>query len=245
EHPEDHVLLLVEEDLADAGSRADEYHWHQYRVWKEIASSETVAGLRHVLRSLELRYFIARRPGPNDDLISPSTLAEYIANCTQPIIENGRFYAAKMTAECDALDDEALERKLAALPPALVSRGSYDDFDAALRFHGEWTRSRFFENPVNHTISYAYSKEARVSFAFEGNSLTYMFTRSANRGIASLEIDGVMHDIDLYAPQPQWQSRQEFCCLGAGRHLAILRATGRKQPHSSGEYIDLDAFIVK
>ncbi|HEX3879428.1 MAG TPA: hypothetical protein VHW24_20740, partial [Bryobacteraceae bacterium] len=47
EHPEDHVLLLVEEDLADAGSRADEYHWHQYRVWKEIASSETVAGLRH------------------------------------------------------------------------------------------------------------------------------------------------------------------------------------------------------
>ena len=80
--PQDHVLLLAEEDLADAGSNAYEYHWHQYGVWKQIANAATVTDLRHTLSRLGIRYFIARRPGPDDDLLSPSSLAEFVANCT-------------------------------------------------------------------------------------------------------------------------------------------------------------------
>ncbi len=103
--PNDHVLLLGEEDLADAGSTAYEYHWHQYGVWKQIANAATVTDLRHVFSRLGIRYFIARRPGPDDDLLSPSALAEFVANCTATMIENGRFYAAEITRECDSLSD--------------------------------------------------------------------------------------------------------------------------------------------
>jgi Dolichyl-phosphate-mannose-protein mannosyltransferase len=244
-HPNEHVLLLAEEDLADAGSQAYEYHWHQYDVWKQIATAATVTDLRRTFSRLGIRYFIARRPGPNDDLLAPSSLAEFVANCTTPLIESGRFYAAETARECDALSDAALETKLEGLPPAQVSPGDYDDFDAALNFHGIWIRSRHFDGPFRHSISYTDSPGAKASFAFQGSSLTYMFTKSFNRGIANLEIDGTPHEIDLYAAETEWQNRVEFCCLGQGRHLAVLRATGKKRPEAADAYIDLDGFIAR
>jgi hypothetical protein len=243
--PNDHVLLLAEEDLADAGSNAYEYHWHQYGVWKQIANAVTVTDLRHALSRLGIRYFIARRPGPDEDLLSPSSLAEFVANCTAALIENGRFYAAQVAPECDGLSDSALEAKLEGMPPALVSPGEYDDFDAALRFHGVWTRSRHFDGPFRHSISYTDSAWAKASFAFVGSSLTYVFTKSFNRGIANLEIDGAPHEIDLYSATTQWRNRVEFCCLGRGSHLVVLRATGRKRSEATDAYIDLDAFIAR
>jgi hypothetical protein len=243
--PTDHVLLLAEEDLADAGSSAYEYHWHQYGFWKQIANAATVTDLRRVLGHFGIRYFIARRPGPDDELLKPSSLAEFVASCTAPLIVNGRFYAAQTTRECDGLSDGALEAMLAAMPPALVSAGDYDDFDAALRFHGVWIRSRDFNGPLRHSISYTDSPGAKASFAFVGSSLTYVFTRSFNRGIADLEIDGAPHEIDLYAATTQWQNRIEFCCLGRGNHLAALRATGRKRPAATDTYIDVDGFIAR
>jgi hypothetical protein len=60
-----------------------------------------------------------------------------------------------------------------------------------------------------------------------------------------LEIDGEPHEVDLYAPATEWQSRFEICCLAPGGHLAVLRATGRKNEQSQGAYIDLDAFIAR
>jgi hypothetical protein len=243
--PKDRVLLLADEDLADAGSSAYECHWHQYSFWKQIANAETVTDLRSVLRRFGIRSFIARRPAPGDELLKPSSLAEFLATCTAPLIVNGRFYAAQTTRECDRLSDSALEAMLAAMPPALVSPGDYDDFDTALRFHGAWIRSRDFNGPLRHSISYTDSPGAKASFAFVGSSLTYVFTKSFNRGIADLEIDGAPHEIDLYAAATQWQNRIEFCCLGRGSHLAVLRATGKKRPEATEAYIDVDGFIAR
>ena len=244
-HPHDHVMLLVEEDLADAGASAYEYHWHQYGIWKQIAGASSVTVLRRVFSRLGVRYFVSRLPGPDDDLLSPWPFAEFLANCTTPILQNGRFYAAEVTPECQSLSDAHLEARLATLPPALVSAGVYDDFDTAIRFHGAWTRSKAFAGPFRHSISYTDAPGAEAAFAFEGSSLTYLFTRSANRGIADLEIDGMPHELDLYAPAVQWQSRIDFCCLAPGSHLVVLRATGRKRAEAQDVYIDLDAFIAR
>ncbi len=244
-HPTEHVLLLVEFDLADAGPTAYEYDWHQYGVWKQIAESNSVTALRGVFSRLGVRYFISRRPGPDDDLLSPWPLAEFMASCTTPILENGRFYAAATTPQCETLDDAALESRLESLPPALVSPGTYDDFDTAIRFHGAWTRTKSFDGPLRHTISYVDAPGADAVFAFEGSSLTYIFTRAPNRGFAELEIDGAPHEIDLYAPAVEWQSRAEFCCLSPGRHFAKLRVTGRKREAAQGAYIDLDGFVAR
>ncbi len=244
-NPQDHVLLLVEHDLADTGSRAYEYHWHQHGIFQRIAGSETTAELRHLFLSLGVRDFISRRTGPDDDLLSPPALAEFLATCAAPLVENGRYYAARITPECEKLNDADLEAKLEYSPPALVGPGAYDDFDPSLRFRGAWTRSHGFTGPSRHTISYSDSPGAEVAFAFEGSTLTYVFTKAFNRGIANLEIDGVPNEIDLYAPVPQWQIRQEFCCLSPGRHLVLLRVTGRKRSEAKDSYVDLDAFIAR
>ncbi len=244
-HPQGHVLLLVEQDLADVGSSAYEYHWHQHSVFQQIATSDTAAALRHLFSRLGIRDFISRRAGPDDDLLSPPALSEFLATCTTPLIENGRDYAAHITAECEKLSDADLEAKLEYSPPALVYPGSYDDFDPSFRFRGAWTRSHGFTGPYRHTISYTDSPGAEAAFAFEGSALTYIFTKANNRGIANLEIDGTAHEIDLYAPTPEWQNRLEFCCLGQGRHLVVLHATGRKREEAKDDYIDVDGFIAR
>ncbi len=244
-YPQEPVLLLVEHDLADAGSNSFEYHWHQHRVWREISETQSVSAVRRVVSRLGIRYFISRRPGPDDDLLSPSSFGQFMASCTTTLFENGRFYAARVTPECESLSDTELETKLEMSPPALVSPGTYDDFDPALRFRGAWTRSKGFVGPYRRSVSYTFSPAAEVLFAFEGSELTYVFTKAFNRGIANLEIDGVPHEIDLFAPVPEWQSRLDFCCLGQGPHLAVLKATGRKSEESKDVYIDLDAFIAR
>ncbi len=111
------VLLLVEQDLADAGAGAYEYHWHQYAIWKQIANAETVTAQRDLFARLGIRYFISRQPGPDDDLLSPSSLAEFLANCSLPLIRDGRFFAAQIAPECETLSRPALEAKLRSLPP--------------------------------------------------------------------------------------------------------------------------------
>jgi hypothetical protein len=243
--PQAPVLLVTENDLADAGDNVYEYEWHQYAVWKRIFTAKTVSALRQVFASLGIRYFIAHRPGPDEDPIFPIELGQFLANCTTPEFENGRFYAARMTANCESLSGAELEAWLANLPPALVRPGAYDDLDLALRFRGLWTRSRDFIGPYRHSISYTNIPGAETTFAFQGTSLTYVYSKADNRGMAQLIIDGASHTIDLYSPTVQWQAQTAFCCLAPGRHLVVLRATGEKQPKSTDVYIDLDAFIAK
>ena len=243
--PQAPVLLVTENDLTDAGDRVYEYEWHQYAIWKRIATVKSVSALRQFFASLGIRYFIAHRTGPDEDPIFPAELGEFLANCTAPEFENGRFYVARIIPVCESLGGADLEAWLARLPPALVSPGVYDDSDPALRFHGLWTRSREFNGPYRHSISYTNIRGAEVTFAFQGESLTYVYTKARNRGLARIEIDGVAQAIDLYSPSVQWRARTQFCCLAPGRHLVVLRATGEKQPQSQGAYIDLDAFIAK
>jgi hypothetical protein len=133
-----------------------------------------------------------------------------------------------------------------ALPTVVVPPGAYDDFDPAILYHGDWSKSKDFEGPDHHTISFADAGGAEVLIAFQGSALTYVFTRAPNRGVASITIDGVPQDeIDLYSPKIEWQTRHKFCCLGAGRHLAVVRVAGRNDPKSSGQFIDLDSFVVE
>jgi hypothetical protein len=64
--------------------------------------------------------------------------------------------------------------------------------------------------------------------------------------MASVTIDGAERGVvDLYSGDTQWQSRTRFCCFAPGRHVAIIRATGKANPQSKGKFIDLDSFTVE
>ena len=51
--------------------------------------------------------------------------------------------------------------------------------------------------------------------------------------------------IDLYSPGARWQAATSFPDLGAGRHEVEVRVTGRRNPQSSGAFVDVDAFLAR
>jgi hypothetical protein len=85
-----------------------------------------------------------------------------------------------------------------------------------------------------------------VEIAFKGKALTYVYTKAENRGMASVTVDGVdQGTVDLYSAKTEWQSQTRFCCFAAGRHVAVVRLTGRADKRSKGTFIDVDSFTVE
>jgi hypothetical protein len=147
---------------------------------------------------------------------------------------------------CKESDDHVRADPVSGQPLAAVPAGTYDDVDRAIRFRGIWEKNVGIDGPAFRTISYSDSPGAEISFAFEGTAVTYVFTKAFNRGLAEVKIDGIQKEIvDLYSPSIQWQSRLQFCCLGSGRHVATIRVLGRKSRRASGEFVDLDCFVVE
>jgi len=156
------------------------------------------------------------------------------------------FREGKLMPGCKESDDHVRAGPVSGQPLATVPAGTYDDVDPAIRFRGIWEKSAGFDGPAFHTISYSDLPGAEISFAFEGTALTYVFSKAFNRGLAEVRIDGVGKEIvDQYSPNIEWQRRVKFCCLGSGRHVATVRVLGRKSRRSSGEFVDLDCFVVE
>lgn len=235
-HPRAPVLLT--EDSFHAGLTGEVYenHWHQSNVMQQIFRAKDIPQLRSLLAQWKVQYFIARLPKPHHNL-RPPALRELLERCTQLESGFGDYYVARLQPVC---------RPPEVVPLPLARPGTYDDFDAPVRFRGDWIQTDDFTGPYHHTISYSDDPDAEVELAFEGTSLTCVLTKAPNRGLAEIVIDGVSKaKPDLYSPAVQWQSRVEFTGLGSGRHTVVVRVLGQKRPESQGTFVDLDAFEVK
>jgi hypothetical protein len=190
-----------------------------------------------LMQSWKVDYFISPKP-EIADAVKPVVLKEMLERCTQSVYEQGDEYLARLQPDCRP----AKERT-----GVLVHPGSYDDFDPALLYRGDWTHDNHtFAEADRRTVSFTDLADAEVEIDFEGKALTYVYTKAVNRGIASVTIDGADQGVvDLYSPGTEWQSRTRFCCFAPGRHVAIVRATGRANPQSKGKFIDLDSFTVE
>ena len=234
-HANSAVLLADDSEIAGLTGRVFENHWHQYPTVAALRGAATLPDMLRLMRGWKVEYLIAHKPSPRAE-VHPALLRQVLENCTLPEYEYGDVYVARLQAECSQSQEH---------PAITVGRGFYDDFDPALGFRGDWERDSHFDAPDLHTISYTDVPGAEVSIAFEGTKLTYVFTKAPNRGVADIRIDGVSRaPIDLYSAQIEWQTRQEFCCLAPGRHLAVIAVTGRKNANSSGVFVDVDSFIV-
>ena len=151
-------------------------------------------------------------------------------NCTVPEYEFRNFYVARLEAECKAL------APVAPLQPMLTAaRGVYDDIDPFVLFRGDWDRSDGFDDAYQKTVAYTDTAGAEAAFAFEGDAMTYVYTKAPNRGIATITIDGVPKGrFDLYSTTIQWQSRLRFDGLGPGRHVFVMHVTGESRPGARG-----------
>ena len=235
-HPRTNVLLTEDSFAAGLTGEVYENHWHQSGTEQQIRAAGDLDGLRRLLQQWKVEYFIAQRPLAHQ-LLRPPVLRELMALCTQAEFEAGGYYVAHLEPQC---------RPQKPVPISVAQPGTYDDFDNAVRFHGDWQQSRGFDEPFRHTISYSMEAGDWAEFTFEGTAVTYLFTRAPNRGAAEIIIDDTsLGTVELYSPVIQWQSRQEYPGLSPGRHTIEVRVAGRKVAASQGIFVDVDGFQVR
>jgi hypothetical protein len=133
-----------------------------------------------------------------------------------------------------------------AKPRAVVPPGQYDDPDPRITLNAAWTRDTQFPDADRHTVSYSNIPGASASLAFLGSTITYVYTRALNRGIAEVFIDGAPKDrLDLYSARTVWRSQSRYEGLGAGEHVIEIRVTGERSPRASDCFVDLDGLVVE
>jgi len=234
-HPRAAVLLTSGSDIAGLTGEVYENHWHQFATLDQIRKTSDRAGMLRLVEGRGVRYFIARKPAAGA-YAQPLALRQLLEACTTPEYEAGDFYLARLEPDCR----QRVESEI-VVPP-----GYYDDFDPAIRYRGDWTHSDKFDGPFQHTVSFTNIPGAEAALAFEGSSLVYMYTKAPNRGLAAITIDGAAKGtFDLYSPTVEWQASSRFCCLGPGKHVAVIRVLGQNSPGSTGQFVDLDGFRVE
>ncbi len=237
-HTDRAVMMASESGIAGLQGDVYENHWHQIVNYWKIRDMKTVPDMVRLMQSWNVEYFISPKPGMDDD-IKPAIFKEMLERCTEAEFEQGDEYLARLQPTCKP-------RSRSRTAGRRATTGFYDDFDPALLFRCDWTQDREFAEPDRHTISFTDAPGAEVEIDFTGKALTYVYTKAVNRGIVSVTVDGVEQgEMDLYSQQTQWQSQTRFCCFGPGRHVAIVKVTGRKNPKSQGAFIDLDSFTVE
>jgi hypothetical protein len=236
--------VLLTESNESAGLTGEVYanHWHQYQTRERISRARNVGELKAQLESWHVRYFIARVPEAGERVFPP-VLASLMNGCTAPEYAYGGWYVARLDPPCRTAPVPVVGPLRFSMT---VSTGTYDDFHPAMAFRGDWEHNDQFEGPERHTVSFTEEPGAEAAIAFEGRSITWAFTYAPNRGLAEVTVDGASQGVfDLYAPKVQWQAHRVFCCFGPGRHEARIRALGRRNPLSSGNFVDVDSLTVR
>jgi glycosyltransferase involved in cell wall biosynthesis len=238
-HPQAAVLLTQDSEIAGLGGDVYENHWHQYNTLNQIRRAPGVPGIRALLDHWKVRYLIARKPTVTN-YARPLALRDLLDQCTFAEYAFGDVFVARLEPVCRA------SATLPLIPLVTANPGIYDDLDPAILLRGDWERSDKFEQAYKHSVTFSGTPGAEIRFSFRGGELTYVFARAPNRGIAAITIDGINQgDLDLYSPQPQWRSSVTFKFLGPGRHLLVIRVTGRSRPAATGKFVDLDALRVE
>ncbi len=96
------------------------------------------------------------------------------------------------------------------------------------------------------SITYSDTTNDSCTFIFTGTSIKYIGTPSSNKGIARVQVDADPPvDVDLYSSTLKYQqvlySKEN---LSPGQHTITITVTGTKNPLSSLQRIDVDAFDV-
>ncbi len=126
----------------------------------------------------------------------------------------------------------------------LANTFEVDDSDPAICWTGDWTSGMFREARGN-TLTFSKDRNAAVTLFFSGTEVTYVYTKAFNRGKASIQIDSFDKGlVDLYSPSVAWQSSNRFSSLPDGPHRIVVSVSGEKDPRSTDDLVDIDAFFV-
>ena len=116
---------------------------------------------------------------------------------------------------------------------------------ASATYSAGWTTSTSADRSGG-TARLSATAGSSVTFTFSGPVLRWVGSVGPNRGRASVSIDGgTPVTVDLYAPSLAYQQTLlEQAGLGNGPHTVTITVLGTRNPSSTGNFIEVDAFDV-
>lgn len=174
------------------------------------------------------------------DMYSPYTLRQYEFIDVQGLEYGEHSVKIVVTGEKNDLSAGAYVDIDAFAVTSRYSK-TVDNFeDDYISYNGSWTHDTTLQ------ISYSNDVNAYAEMEFNGTGITLLATRTSNRGLAEIFIDGVSQGtVDLYSAvtlehKTVWSSD----ALEKGNHTIKVAVTGQKNAASVDCYIDIDGFII-
>src|SRR5215218_632032 len=129
---------------------------------------------------------------------------------------------------------------------SVFSVNDYQEASSAVTYVGTWT-SEALSSAYGGSLNYATASGSDAQFSFTGRSVTWVATKNADRGKATVWIDGVkVSTVDLYSSveKPRTMVFTQNDLDPSQTHTLEVRVSGNKNAASSGTRVDVDAFVV-
>jgi len=201
--------------------------WHDYQFWTAAWNCNHPPELVQLLHSLGIRHLVVDAAGLRS---RPFTYNAIISACGHTEYAVGSYSVVALWPDCDS---------------NTLTPGVYDDLNPRILYKGKWIHDVRFPATYMGTVSYSDVAGDAFHFSLVGKGFRYVYTEALNRGQAEVFVDGSrVATVDLYSPVTRWQSATVFAGLTPGRHSVSIQVAHRKQPASTGYYVDVDALEV-
>ena len=231
-YPGQNALFLETGDIAQFRARPYTNGWHSYLFMQRVMALRTPFEALALAHELDIRHFVYPDPATGVP-VRQSLWKDLIDRCSTIEAEIGGFRLAGL-------------RPCTISPTEVPAAGSYDDLDPRISYTGNWSHDTQFPQTANRSVTYSDLPDAAFRFTFRGSAIAWVYTRAANRGVAEALLDGAPQgEIDLYAAATAWQSRTVFRAAAPGDHTFEVRILDRRNPRSSGNFVDVDELVVE
>jgi len=234
--PGEPAALFSTDATADLKALAYTDTWHSELYWNRVRFANTPQEIAAVMNELGVRHVIA----PASREAGSAPIHDFLERWLDPD-------GPPIASQAGAFGAFRLRTTPLAIPADTkpFGPGTYDDAVDGIEHSGGWIFDRQFAQAAHSTLSYSDAPGDFLRFQFSGSGIRYIYTKTFNRGIAQVSIDGAERArVNLYAPRTLWQTSSEIRGLSAGVHTFELRVTGQKDPRSSGRFVDFDGFVV-
>lgn len=124
------------------------------------------------------------------------------------------------------------------LDSTVLSTGTYNENHAGIIYTSKW-ETKFNSSATDGIQKRVYSYGENASFAFNGNKLTVIYTKSPWSGWFQVNIDGINYKFDSYYTATQYQAKWTSPTLSTGSHTAVIQNI-----NTDGKITFLDGLII-
>lgn len=228
------VAFIETSDIAELDAESYVASWHDYLFARQLVGTHSAEDIHRVLKQAGIGLIISPLPGSSVP-VPQVAMEEFLSRYVDPVAMAAGYQAARVRA-----------MPLPRQTGTIVSAGDHDDAAGDIAYHGAWSHNHNFPETRNRTVTYSNVPGDRFTLRFQGTEIVWVHTRAANRGIAEIFLDGTkIAELDLCRKVTEWQAEARYTAPDPGPHEFEVRVSGRKNPASTGVFVDVDALTVR